>query len=147
MAKAKTVKIRFQDARILAEIVRWWLRDGHKQPRRQGVIDAPPLPHGVLFAVRVWQDGGTTDGDGTTQCDRTYIAADLDAVFPSSGDAGDTTGYVYGTELTPVKRRPETGELDCPPASGDGVVGMGYYDFDGAFQLWDANERLNTDTC
>lgn len=92
-------------------------------------------PGRALFAVLVWRDGGTTDGDESNQCDRTYTAKTLD---------GQVT---LGTALTPKRVRPTTGTLVTPPPTGDGVVGLGYFEADGDFVLFDANEALDTDAC
>ena len=130
------------DVSILRKVVAAFRRAGGifppPPPRRPS---ATPLPYGTLFAVRLWQDGGTTDGDEATQCDRTYTAKELDAV------EGDDTALVYGTELTPVQGRPLTGQLDCPATTGEGIVGVGFFDQTGEFQLWSANERLHTTAC
>jgi len=95
----------------------------------------------MLFACLVWRDGGTTDGDSASACDRTYTARTLDATSPTSG------GLLLGQTLTPKRRRPDPGMLDVPSDTGSGVVGVGYYDLAGAFCLWDANETLATDGC
>ena len=94
----------------------------------------------ALFAVKVWQDGGSTDGTSGAQCDRTYEVRTLEAT-------SITTGTQLGTDLTPKKKRPTTGPLNTPPTDGVGYVGLGYYDENGAFALYDANESLNTDLC
>ena len=124
------------DVAILREIVRAYRQAGgifpQPRPRRQ---TASPLPYGVLFDVRVWRDGGTTSGDGTTQCDRMYTAKEVDAA------EGDEDALVYGTALTPAKFRPGVGELLVPATTGDGEIGSGMWDVAGEFVLWDANER------
>ena len=124
------------DVAILREIVRQFRQAGgifpQPRPRRPS---ASPLPYGVVFDVRVWQDGGTTDGDGTTQCDRTYTAKEIDAI------EDDDAALVYGTGLTPAKLRHGVGELLVPPTTGVGVIGVGQWGVDGEFILWDANER------
>ena len=118
--------------------------DGQSRGRGQAT------PPGALFACYVWQDGGTTDGDATTQCDRTYTARTLEAhSFNKSGDAVTAieAGLLLGEGLEPAKRRPLTGQLDCPATDGDGEIGVGYFGLDGVFVLWDANERLHTTAC
>ena len=93
-----------------------------------------------LFAVKVWRDGGTTDGDKTNDCDRTYTARTIDAT------AVDTGGVLLGEDMTPLKRRPAAGKLSCAPVDGGGVVGLGYY-YGGTFYLFDANETLAPQAC
>jgi len=83
---------------------------------------------GVLLPVLVWRDGGTTDGSKTAQCDRTYVAKSLDGAV------------TLGTGLTPKTRRRTYGQYVTPPTDGDGVEGLGYYELDGTFALYDANE-------
>ena len=102
------------------------------------------LAGGQMLACLVWQDGGTTDGDLTHECDRTYTARTLDAT------AIDTGGVLLGEDLPPLKRRWVTnhyGKYDCPPATGTGVVGTGYFTAAGAFVLFDANEVEHTGAC
>jgi len=88
-----------------------------------------------IFAVLVWRDGGTTDGDKTHQCDRTYAAKTLDSA------------KTHGTELTPDKTRPNVGRMNVPSTTGDGVVGLGYCNASGAFCLYDANECIYAEAC
>ena len=110
----------------------------------QPLPEVPPdVPYGLsgMFAVKVWQDGGTTGGDATNQCDRTYKVRTVHATGP------DTGGVVLGTGMTPGKTRPTTGPLICPADTGEGVIGFGYYDTSGTFQLFEANETLDTDVC
>ncbi|HUS48333.1 MAG TPA: hypothetical protein VM098_09440 [Phycisphaerae bacterium] len=83
---------------------------------------------GVLLSVLVWRDGGTTDGSKTAQCDRTYTAKSLD---------GSVT---LGTGLAPKMKRRTYGQYVTPPTDGDGVEGLGYFESDVTFVLWDANE-------
>lgn len=94
-----------------------------------------------MFAVRVWRDGGSTDGDKVTQCNRTYTVRTHDATGPSTG------GVSLGAAMTPEKRRPATGKLSTPSNTGGGVVGQGYYNPSGAFVLYDANETLASQGC
>ncbi len=96
---------------------------------------------GSMFDVLVWRDGGTTDGDSTTQCDRTYNVRTREATGPAAGGAS------LGTGMTPVLNRPTTGPLVIASTMGAGVVGFGYYDSTGSFVLYDANEALVTDAC
>lgn len=102
--------------------------------KRRGVANS-------LFAVLVWRDGGTTDGDQSSQCDRTYTVRTLGATGPSSG------GRELGTGMTPKKVRPSIGKMVTPSTSGAGVEGLGYYDASGSFALYDANEILDTGAC
>jgi len=84
----------------------------------------------TMFAVNLTKDGGT-DGDSTTQASYTYTAKSLnDAV-------------TYGTSLTPKKQRPAVGTV----TSGDGLIGLGYFDDAGNFQLYDANEVKTWEVC
>lgn len=91
-----------------------------------------------FFPVLVWQDGGTTDGDKTHACNRTYQARTMDAT-------SETTGTQLGTGLTPKKRwfSGRYGKMLCPPDTGVGVVGSGYYS-EGTFCLHDACEEIDT---
>jgi len=110
----------------------------------EALLPRIPKPPSGLRAVLVWQDGGTTDGDATHECDRTYTARTLDATGPAAG------GTELGTELVPKKRRWVTnhyGAYSCPADAGDGVVGLGYYDNNHAFCLYDANETPDTSVC
>jgi len=99
-----------------------------KRRTRKYIIRATS-PH-VLHPVKVTNDGGSS-GDEDTQCDFTY-----------------TVKTIYGTtiaeEVTPLKARPATGALVAPSASS---YGLGFWDENGDFQLWDANETLDTETC
>ena len=95
----------------------------------------------ALFAVKVWQDGGTTDGDNTTPCDRTYTVRTLGATAPYEG------GILLGEEMVPMEVRPPLGQLVTPPGLGPGVIGRGYYDEEGEFQLLDANETILVVAC
>jgi hypothetical protein len=76
----------------------------------------------ALFAVDLTEDGGS-DGDASNPPNYTYTATSLD---------GNTT---HGTGLTPKKQR-----VNGSFASGDGEVGLGYFDENENFQLYDANE-------
>jgi len=89
----------------------------------------------VCFPVLVWRDGGTTDGDESNPCNRTYTAKTLDSAV------------TLGTGLTPKRRRPAAGKLSVPSDTGDGEVGLGYHDQTGAFVLYDANETLAVEAC
>ena len=96
---------------------------------------------GTTFAVRVWRDGGTTDGSQTTQCDRTYTVRTLDAT------AVDTGGVLLGEDMTPVFRPSDVGLYITPAVDGEGVVGVGYYDEHGDFALYSAGEQLDAGPC
>lgn len=100
-------------------------------------LGAPVSAPGVMQACLVWQDGGTTDGDLTHQCDRTYTVRTLDAT------AVDAGGKVLGTELSPLEKRRSIGKYVTPPADGAGVVGIGYFDGSGTFVLFSANEVVD----
>jgi hypothetical protein len=95
-----------------------------------------------FFPVLVWQSGGSTNGDKTHACDRTYQARTMDAT-------SESTGTQLGTGLTPKKHRwaGNYGKMDCPASTGAGVVGSGYYDASGTFCLFDANETPDTGAC
>lgn len=111
--------------------------------KRYWFYHAPRVIATELFVVRVWQDGGTTDGDYNTQCDRTYTACTLSATAPDG-----TGGEQLGTGLTPVRKRPAYGKLVTPPASGAGEIGVGYYsEVDSQFYLWDAGEIEDVFRC
>jgi hypothetical protein len=97
-------------------------------------------PVAGLMPVKVWRDGGTTDGSKTLQCNRTYRVRTLDATGPSTG------GTLLGTNLAPMKRRPVRGKLSVPSNLGAGEIGTGY--FSGPdFVLYDANETLDVEAC
>lgn len=101
-----------------------------------------PVQSSSMFAVLVWRDGGTTDGSKTTQCNRTYKVRTRDATGP------DTGGELLGTGMTPEKTRPYPyGPLVVPSSTGSGVAGFGYHDSNNDFQLFEANETLNTAAC
>lgn len=125
----------------------WWNDDAAQvwaivrfsPPSEQSAMDG-----GRMFACLVWQDGGTTDGDATHECNRTYKARTLDATGPTAG------GRALGSSLTPKKRRWVTdhyGAYNCPASTGSGVVGLAYYDDDDTFCLFDANETPDTSVC
>lgn len=95
----------------------------------------------VLFPVRVWRDGGTTDGSATLKCNRTYKVRSLEATGP------DTGGILYGSSMSPVKPRPALGQLSTPPTTGAGVVGLAYEDHNGFVILYDAGEIYATAVC
>jgi len=99
-----------------------------------------PQPHST-FVVLVWRDGGTTDGDQSTQCDRTYNVRTLEATGPATGGLG------LGTGMTPKRVRHTIGKILVAATTGSGVEGTGYYDASGDFQLYDANETLDTGAC
>ena len=97
-------------------------------------------PAAGLVPVKVWRDGGTTDGSKTQQCNRTYRVRTIDATGPSTG------GALLGTNLAPKKRRPVRGKLSVPSNLGAGETGTGY--FNGPdFVLYDANETLDVEAC
>lgn len=104
----------------------------------------PKAPRGTIFAVLVWQDGGTTDGTSIAECDRTYTVRTINAT------AIDTGGELLGEDMVPYRRRWVTdhyGPYNCPPATGAGVVGSGFRDYSGTFWLFDANETEKTTVC
>jgi hypothetical protein len=93
-----------------------------------------------FFPVRVWQDGGTTDGDVSTKCNRTYTVRTMNAT------AIDTGGVLLGEDKTPDRVRPTVGLMLVPSATGGGVVGVGYY-VGSSFYLYDANETAEQEDC
>lgn len=104
-----------------------------------GLVRLGSMPIG-LFPVRVWKDGGAI-GSKTAPCTATYTVRTTDATGPATG------GIALGTALTPQRRRPNPGKMDCPSDSGSGEIGQGFYAADGTFCLWDANETLSTKAC
>lgn len=94
----------------------------------------PEVDVGVMFAVRLWRDGGTSSGDTTTKCNRTYTVRTEDAT------AIDEGGTLLGTAMSPLRVRPTVGMMLCPSDTGAGTVGQGYYNASGTFILYDANE-------
>lgn len=86
-------------------------------------------PHN-FFPVKVTQTGGSA-GDEGTQCDYTY---DVTTIY----------GVELGAAMTPLKTRPPTGTMKAPD---DESYGLGFYDELGVFQLYDANETLDTEAC
>lgn len=90
---------------------------------------------GEVFAVLVWRDGGASDGNKTTQCNRTYEVKTLDSAV------------TLGEDMTPNKVRPNVGRMQTPPVDGAGVVGEGYREADGTFCLYDANECIYAEAC
>ena len=111
------------------------------RPKSRGLRQHRPDTPYAMFAVRVWRDGGTTDGDASTQCDRTYTVRTLDAT------AVDEGGVLLGEDMTPVFRPSDVGKYVTPSTSGDGEIGQGYYDEDGEFQLFMAHEQLDASEC
>lgn len=91
------------------------------------IVNIGVLPP-AMFPVQIDQTGGSA-GDATTQCSYTYTVRDL-------------AGYQLGTGMTPLKRRPALGAMSpVDPSYGWGV---GFYDYSGTFNLWDANEVPST---
>ncbi len=111
-----------------------------------GVLVNPPVAaRGGMFAVKCWKDGGADQGTDTTQCDYTYKVRTIDAT------AHDAGGTVLGNAMSPECRTQASnwqGKLDFPPqGTGTGWIGLGYYDADDVFHLWDAGERPYTKAC
>lgn len=77
----------------------------------------------MLFAVRVTKDGGSA-GTVSASCTFTYTCT-LDS------------GFELGTLKSPQKCRLPNTPYTQP---ADGSWGAGFYDKDGTFVLWDANE-------
>lgn len=77
----------------------------------------------TIFAVRVTKDGGSA-GTVSATCSFTYTV-ELDS------------GFELGTGLTPQKCRLPNTPYTQPD---DGSWGAGFYDKNGDFVLWDANE-------
>ena len=99
-----------------------------------------------IFPVRCWRDGpaeSPTDGDATTQCNRTYTVRTLEATGIATG------GTLLGTDKLPTTRQATAfkGTMDCPIATGGGWTGLGYYNQNDAFVLWDSGERPYTTAC
>jgi hypothetical protein len=109
-------------------------------------LGVPSVPSATMMPCKVWQDGGTTDGDKTTQCDRTYLVKTIEAFDELEG------GSILGEELEPLKQRPAAGKLVTAPTTGDGIIGTGFYVTDPysgmmQFVLYDANETLAVEVC
>ena len=106
-----------------------WLRRGvlDSSDNQNYVFEGSNL--GTMFAVDLTQTGGSA-GDKSTQASWTYTAKSL-------------SGETLGTGLTPKRQRPTVGKMQ----SGNGTVGLGYYDASGNFQLYDANEALDSAAC
>ena len=109
-------------------------------------LGVPIITPNAMMACKVWQDGGSTDGDATNQCDRTYLAKTFDAYDEADG------GTILGEELMPQKQRPYVGKLVTAPATGQGLIGTGFYLLDAnygetQFVLFDANETLAVEVC
>lgn len=86
----------------------------------EGLERRPPQQ---LFAVRVTIDSGSA-GSVSASCTWTYTV---------TSDAG----FEYGTMLTPQKcRLPNVPYVETPAGSW----GAGFFDKNGVFVLWDANE-------
>jgi hypothetical protein len=121
---AKGVKFTPESAKRIARVVREAERmPGDQLPALRGPrTRQPPQP---LFAVRVTIDGGAA-GSATTNCTWTYTVT-----FDS--------GYQLGTLMTPQRRRVPLAPYTTTPA---GSWGAGFFDKDGVFVLWDANELL-----
>jgi hypothetical protein len=75
-------------------------------------------------------DGGSA-GSQTQTCSWTYTVHTLE-------------GVLLGQQMTPQKRRPDNMPFTPTP---DETVGTGYYDLDGEFILFDANETFATEAC
>lgn len=97
------------------------------------IVHLGVAPSVGMIPVKVWQDGGSTDGNATSPCDRTYTVQSLD-------------GVELGTALSPQKKRPPRGKLVVPESDGPGVIGTGYFS-GSSFNLFDANETLDTEAC
>lgn len=95
-----------------------------------------------LFVVRIWTDGGTTDGDAETQCDRTYAVTTTDASAPDG-----TGGVLLAEGILPWQLRPTFGNMNVPPSTGIGLLGTGFFLLNAGpgrieFRLFYANERV-----
>lgn len=111
-----------------------------------GVLINPPTTikgQTGMLAVKCWKDGGTTNGDHETQCDNTYTVRTIDATGPGAG------GALLGENLLPKTRQATNflGEMHCPPTTGGGWIGAGYYDTSDTFTLFDSGEREYTTAC
>lgn len=119
---ANGVRLSLGFARRVSEAVRQSEADarGPKVGRRRGLEQSQQQR---MFGVRVTIDGGSA-GSVSTTCSWTYTV-ELDS------------GYVLGEELTPQKRRLPNVPYTSTPADS---WGAGFFDKNGAFVLWDANE-------
>lgn len=100
---------------------------GAAPPQRQQVDRHPPQ---ILFAVRVTIDGGAA-GSASTTCSWTYTVT-MDS------------GYLLGEEMAPAKCRLPDVPYAATPA---GSWGAGFFDKNGEFTLWDANECPLVEEC
>lgn len=93
-------------------------------------IDDTTVGKRRMFPVKPTQVGGSA-GNKTTQVSFTY-------------DVTDLNGATLGLAMTPQKNRTSLGAHVAPTA---GDFGVGFYDADGSFKLWDANEAFDTGPC
>ncbi len=93
-------------------------------------VEPPP----TTFPVRVTQVGGSA-GDGNNPCTFTYNVWD---VFE------EVLGNSINVPMTPEKRRPLVGERSAPNAR---TFGLGFFDEDDNFILYDANEVEAVELC
>jgi hypothetical protein len=91
----------------------------------------------ILFAVQVQFAGGLNAGCNApiTQANLAQGTTATISAYPTYVyNVTDLSGNPLGTNMTPTKPR-----RGGPQSSGQGI-GIGYYDQNSAFQLWDANE-------
>jgi hypothetical protein len=125
------VKFTPEAARRIAAVVRdaeAAPRDLQTTPPRSRISRRPPQ---LLFAVKCFKDGGAA-GSSSTTCSWTYTAK-LEA------------GFQLGTGLSPERLRYPNTPYETPNAGG--VWGAGFFDKNGDFVLWDANEIPQTEMC
>ncbi len=118
-----------------------WKEPGVGTDLRWALVRFGSAPIPGVIPVKVWRDGGTTDGSKTLQCNRTYKVRALEAQGPN-----DNTGQLLGTNLAPLKRRPARGKLSVASNTGAGEIGTGYF-YGNDFILYDANETLDVEAC
>lgn len=93
---------------------------------------------GGLFPVRVEKDGGS-DGSNVAIASWTYTVRRQD--WPGTGTSAD---YELGTGMVQTRPRP-VGKMTVQ--AGSLGYGVGFYDYSGAFVLWDAGEVPTTGPC
>ena len=114
------------------EMVVFRITDNSVPPEARYVTMVPPTQ--LLFPVKVsvWGDPAGKEGNASDQCSYTYLVTDR------------MSDLVYGSDMAPVKNRPQTGQIGAP---SDSSWGLAFFDSDMAVALWDANEYLVTSDC
>ncbi len=95
------------------------------------INETPSIRANTVFEVKVTNDGGSA-GSAMSDCSYTYTV---------TNDAAD---FIYGTGLTPKKRRFSNVPYTATPA---GSEGLGYYNASNIFALFDANELPEIEVC